>query len=99
MEDDLRWKTTYDGRQLMMEAVYVVFRAGSRLLVIKMAGSVYSVPVCENVKAGRAEIVEYFVMISIKPGLKTQQKSARSKSLHIYREKQKIFTYNKQGLL
>ena len=48
--------------------VYVVFRAGSKLLVIKMAGSVYSVPVSENVKAGRAEIVEYFVMISIKPG-------------------------------
>ena len=82
-----------------LQSVYVVFRAGSRLLVIKMAGSVYSVPVCENVKAGRAEIVEYFVMISIKPCLKTQQKSARSKSLLIYREKQKIFTYNKQGLL
>ena len=49
-------------------AVYVVLRAGSRLFVIKMAGSVYSVPVSENVKAGRAEIVEYFVMISIKPG-------------------------------
>ena len=49
-------------------SVYVVLRAGSRLLVIKMAGSVYSVPVSENVKAGRAEIVEYFVMISIKPG-------------------------------
>ena len=48
--------------------MYVVLRAGSRLLVIKMAGSVYSVPVSENVKAGRAEIVEYFVMISIKPG-------------------------------
>ena len=79
--------------------MYVVLRAGSRLLVIKMAGSVYSVPVSENVKAGRAEIVEYFVMISIKPGLNTQQKSARSKSLHIYREKQEIFTYNKQGLL
>ena len=81
------------------QTVYVVLRAGSRLLVIKMAGSVYSVPVSENVKAGRAEIVEYFVMISIKPGLNTQQKSARSKSLHIYREKQEIFTYNKQGLL
>ena len=64
-----------------------------------MAGSVSLVPVCKNVKAGRAETVEYFVMISIKPGLNTQQKSARSKSLHIYREKQEIFTYNKQGLL
>ena len=85
--------------QMYMQSVYVVLRAGSRLLVIKMAGSVYSVPVSENVKAGRAEIVEYFVLISIKPGLKTQQKSARSKSLQIYREKQEIFTYNKQGLL
>ena len=53
--------------QAPLGPVYVVLRAGSRLFVIKMAGSVYSVPVSENVKAGRAEIVEYFVMISIKP--------------------------------
>ena len=44
-------------------SVYVVFRAGSRLLVIKMAGSVYLVPVSENVNAGQAQIVKYFVLI------------------------------------
>ena len=79
--------------------MYVVLQAGSKLLVSMMARSVYSVPVCENVKAGRAGITEYLVMISIKSGSKNQQKSARSKSSHIYRETQKIFTYNKQGLL
>ena len=86
-------------RRQALPSVYVVLRAGSRLLVIKMAGSVYSVPVSENVKAGRAEIVRIFCDGINKSGQNTQQKSARSKSLHIYREKQEIFTYNKQGLL
>ena len=36
-------------------SVNVVLGAGILLLVIKTAGSVYSVPVCENVRAGRAE--------------------------------------------
>ena len=49
-----RGQETIRGANLL-SAVNVVLRAGSLLLVIRTAGSVYSVPVCENVRAGRAE--------------------------------------------
>ena len=40
----------------MMKPVNVVLSAGNLLLVIKTAGSVYSVPVCENVKRGAGRV-------------------------------------------
>ena len=47
-----------------------VLRAGHVALVIKTTGSVYSVPVCENVYSGGAKTVTYLMIISLKPSCK-----------------------------